>query len=91
MGWAIPARWRISPVFVQGLNDPPGVAQADIPGLQLALAVIISLYVLRDKKSLGLGERPVLPNACRVGHTDWTAEEVQSMHKRLCYWHAMAS
>lgn len=43
-GWAL----------VQGLNDPPGVAQADVPGLQLALAVIISLYVLRDKKSLGL-------------------------------------
>ena len=42
---------------LQGLTDPPGVAQTDIPGLQLALAVIISLYIFRDKKRLGLGER----------------------------------
>ena len=44
-------------LYLQGLTDPPGVAQADVPGLQLALAVIISLYVLRDKKRLGLGEQ----------------------------------
>lgn len=40
--------------LVQGLTDPPGVAQTDVPGLQLALAVIASLYVLRDRKRLDL-------------------------------------
>ena len=42
--------------MLQGLNEPPGAAQADVPGLQLALAVIVSLYVLRDKKRLDLGK-----------------------------------
>lgn len=41
--------------WLQGLTDPPGVAQTDVPGLQLALAVIASLYVLRDRKRLDLG------------------------------------
>ncbi|KAL0020029.1 hypothetical protein WJX77_005651 [Trebouxia sp. C0004] len=44
------AAWAL----IQGLTDPPGVAQTDVPGLQLALAVIISLYIFRDKKRLGL-------------------------------------
>ena len=43
--------------ILQGLTAPPGVGQSDVPGLQLALAVIISLYVLRDKKRLDLGKQ----------------------------------
>ena len=42
---------------LQGLNEPPGAAQTDVPGLQLALAVIVSLYVLRDRKRLDLGKQ----------------------------------
>lgn len=45
------------PGALQGLNEPPGAAQTDVPGLQLALAVIVSLYVLRDKKRLDLGKQ----------------------------------
>lgn len=45
------------PGVLQGLNEPPGASQADVPGLQLALAVIVSLYVLRDKKRLDLGNQ----------------------------------
>ena len=45
------------PGVLQGLNEPPGAAQTDVPGLQLALAVIVSLYVLRDKKRLDLGKQ----------------------------------
>lgn len=41
---------------LQALTDPPGVAQTDVPGLQLAIAVIASLYILRDKKRIGLGK-----------------------------------
>ncbi len=50
--------------YLQGLTDPPGVAQADVPGLQLALAVIISLYIFRDKKRLGLGQLTILFSLC---------------------------
>lgn len=44
------AAWAL----LQALTDPPGVAQSDVPSLQLAIAVIVSLYVFRDKKRLGL-------------------------------------
>ncbi len=37
----------------QGLAEPPGTAH-DIPGLQLALAVGATTYLLRDRKRLSL-------------------------------------
>ena len=38
----------------QGLAESPGVARNDIPGLQLALAVGATTYLLRDRKRLSL-------------------------------------
>ena len=45
---------------MQGVTSPPGLGQSDVPGLQLALAVIVSIYSLRDKKRLTLGIAPAL-------------------------------
>ena len=38
----------------QGLAETPGMARNDIPGLQLALAVGATTYLLRDRKRLSL-------------------------------------
>lgn len=38
----------------QGLAEPPGMGRSDIPGLQLALAVGATTYLLRDRKRLSL-------------------------------------
>lgn len=40
---------------LQGLSEPPYVAQRDVPGLQLALAAAIAVYLLREKKRVSLG------------------------------------
>ncbi|KAK9836137.1 hypothetical protein WJX81_004315 [Elliptochloris bilobata] len=44
------AAWSLA----QGLAEPPGMGRNDIPGLQLALAVGATTYLLRDRKRLSL-------------------------------------
>ena len=39
----------------QGITDSPSVAQADVAGLQLALALSASVYFMRENKRLGIG------------------------------------
>ena len=45
---------------LQGLSEPPYVAQRDVPGLQLAIAAAIAVYLLREKKRVSLGAPPAL-------------------------------
>eukprot|EP00891_Asterochloris_glomerata_P004950 jgi/Astpho2/4950/e_gw1.00070.66.1_t len=49
-GFAALGAWA----FIQGLSEPPYVAQRDVPGLQLALAAAIAVYLLREKKRVSL-------------------------------------
>jgi hypothetical protein len=43
--------------LAQGLLEPtPQAAAADVPGLQLALAIAATVYLLREQKRVGLGK-----------------------------------
>jgi hypothetical protein len=44
------AAWAL----IQGLTEPAVVAQTDVPGLQLAAGTFASVYLLRDRKKVGL-------------------------------------
>lgn len=77
--------------MLQGLNEPPGAAQADVPGLQLALAVIVSLYVLRDKKRLDLGKHLLFTTLglISVCQASLLKTQVSKNHERSKWGHAV--
>ena len=46
--------------LAQGLTADPASPTADVPGLQLALGLAATVYLLRDKKRVGLGKAAAL-------------------------------
>lgn len=78
---------------MQGVTSPPGPGQSDVPGLQLALAVIVSIYSLRDRKRLTLGiAQAVMREPCRCrrqpGAFDECIKGNLTVHSCMCVLYA---